>query len=104
MHASAVSAPSAARELDTLTRLSSYEPAASDNVRSLEPCASVDRRTLFEEGPSPRNDPFTPAACPLPRVRACRVRRDALGGFRRGRRRRLANSEEQAAISQMVKS
>src|SRR6267143_6699858 len=37
-------------------------PASSDNAPSLESRASVGGLPLFKQGPTPRNDPFTPAA------------------------------------------
>ena len=57
MRASAVSAPGAAPEADAPYALSGYGSATSDNVPNLEPC---------EQGPSPRNDPFTQAASLAP--------------------------------------
>jgi hypothetical protein len=53
VRASAVPAPGVAPEADAPYALSGYGSATSDNVLNLEPC---------EQGPSPRNDPFTPAA------------------------------------------
>jgi len=41
-------------------------PATSDNAPSLESRAGVGGPPLSEQGPSPRNDPFTPAASPVP--------------------------------------
>ena len=41
-------------------------PASSDNTPSLESRASVGGPSLSEQGPSPRNDPFTSAASPVP--------------------------------------
>jgi hypothetical protein len=41
-------------------------PASSDNAPSLESRASVRGPPLSEQGPSSRNDPFTPTASPVP--------------------------------------
>ena len=49
-----------------LTGLSAYGPVALTTHRTLMPCASVGRPPLSAQGPSPRNDPFTPAASPVP--------------------------------------
>ena len=49
-----------------LAGLSSYGPASSDNAPNLEPRANVGRPPLSEQGPSPGNDPVTPAASPVP--------------------------------------
>ena len=63
-----------------LTGLSGCGPASSDHAPNLELRASVGVPPLSEQGPSPRNDPVTPAASPLPRasrlpVKARRARR-----------------------------
>jgi hypothetical protein len=52
-----------------LAGLASCGPASSDNAPSLESRASVSGPPLSKQGPSPRNDPFTPAtpaASPVP--------------------------------------
>ncbi len=49
-----------------LVGLAGCGPASSDNAPSLESRASVSGPPLSNQGPSPRNDPFTPAASPLP--------------------------------------
>jgi hypothetical protein len=40
-------------------------PASSDNAQSLESRASVGGPSVSKQSPSPRNDPFTPAANPV---------------------------------------
>jgi hypothetical protein len=49
-----------------LAGLAGCGPASSDNAPSLESRSSVGGSLLSEQGPSPRNDPFTPAASPVP--------------------------------------
>ncbi len=49
-----------------LAGLAGCGPASSDNAPSLESRASVSGPPLSNQGPSPRNNPFTPAASPLP--------------------------------------
>ena len=52
-----------------LIGLAGCGPASSDNAPGLESRASVDGPPLSKQGPSPRNDPFTPvtpAASPVP--------------------------------------
>ena len=49
-----------------LAGLAGCGPAASDNALNLESRASVGGPPLSKQGPSPRNDPFTPAASPVP--------------------------------------
>ena len=48
-----------------LAGLAGCGPASSDNAPSLESRAGVGGLSLSEQGPSPRNDAFTPAANPL---------------------------------------
>jgi len=68
-----VSAPGVAPETDAPYALSGYGLATSDNVLNLN-------LELCEQGPSPRNDPFTAAAS-----LASGVEQGALGVFRFGR-------------------
>ena len=49
-----------------LVGLAGCGPASSDNVPSLESRTSVSGPPLSKQGPSPRNDPFSPAASPVP--------------------------------------
>jgi hypothetical protein len=49
-----------------LAGLAGCGPASSDNAPNLESRASVGGPSLSKQGPSPRNDPFTPAASPVP--------------------------------------
>ncbi len=49
-----------------LAGLAGCGPASPDNAPSLESRASVSGTPLPKQGPSLRNDPFTPAASPLP--------------------------------------
>jgi hypothetical protein len=52
--------------LTLLAGLAGCGPASSDNAPNLGPSASVDGPSLSKQASSPRNDPFTPAASPLP--------------------------------------
>jgi hypothetical protein len=49
-----------------LAGLAGCGPASSDNAPNLGPSASVGGPLLSKQGPSPRNDPFTPVASPVP--------------------------------------
>ena len=49
-----------------LAGVASCGPASSDNAPSLESGSSVSGPPLSKQGPSPRNNPFTPAASPVP--------------------------------------
>jgi len=49
-----------------LAGLAGCGSASSDNAPSLESRASVGGPPLSKQGPSPRNNPFTPAASPVP--------------------------------------
>jgi hypothetical protein len=49
-----------------LAGLAGCGPASSDNAPNLGPNASVDGPSLPKQGPSLRNDAFTPAASPVP--------------------------------------
>jgi hypothetical protein len=52
--------------LTLLAGLAGCGPASSDNAPNLGPSASVGGPLLSKQGPSPRNDPFTPVASPVP--------------------------------------
>ena len=52
--------------LTLLAGLAACGPASSDNASNLGSRASVGGPTLSKQGPSPRNDPFSPAASPVP--------------------------------------
>src|SRR5713101_5744698 len=52
--------------LTLLAGLAGCGPASSDNAPSLESRAGVGGPLLSKQGPSPRNDPFTSAASPVP--------------------------------------
>jgi hypothetical protein len=52
--------------LTLLAGLAGCGPASSDNAPNLGPSASVGGPLLSKQGPSPRNDPFTSAASPVP--------------------------------------
>ena len=52
--------------LTLLAGLAGCGPASSDNPPNLGPRASMAGPSLSKQGPSPRNDPFTPAANPVP--------------------------------------
>jgi hypothetical protein len=49
-----------------LAGLAGCGPASSDNAPNLGPRASVGGPLLSKQGPSPGNDPYTPATSPVP--------------------------------------